>query len=213
VLHCPGLALPEPQMPLHRPAMPYDFTVESSASCAHRSGNRPEPRTSRLANTARAASAAVLMCSVSYLGSATATADPNPDVNNLFGSLSRGYTNSNCTSQPPPDLVLAFITCGQNPDTTGPSDARYYLFGNGNDLAATFKTTIGANVLANCGNTKSPTVWRTGTTTGNAGSVACGTDQGQAEVVWTTDAKNVLGVIHGPGNDVNALYQWWVNRG
>jgi hypothetical protein len=43
--------------------------------------------------------------------------------------------------------------------------------------------------------------------------VACGTYQNGAEIIWTTDAKNILSYIRGSNNDVQALYQWWRANG
>jgi hypothetical protein len=139
----------------------------------------------RLASALRAASAAALMGGFACLGTATATADPSPEVNTLTGSLSRGYNADNCTAQPPPEGVLAAIQCGQNTDPNGP---------------------------AHCGETESPTVWgqQQGTT---AGQVACGTAQGVAQITWTTDAKNVVSLVRASNADVLALYGWWRTRG
>ncbi len=56
--------------------------------------------------------------------------------------------------------------------------------------------------------------WRAihGATT-SAGSVACGTYQNAAEIIWTTDAKNVLSYIRASNTDVPTLFQWWQANG
>jgi hypothetical protein len=43
--------------------------------------------------------------------------------------------------------------------------------------------------------------------------VACGTYQDAAEIIWTTDAKNVLSYIRASNTDVQALYKWWRTNG
>jgi hypothetical protein len=70
------------------------------------------------------------------------------------------------------------------------------------------------DVLTACGDRgRSPTTWHQGSSTTNAGSVACGTYQNGAEIIWTTDAKNVLSYIHASNTDVPSLYQWWRANG
>jgi hypothetical protein len=179
---------------------------------------------SHLANALRAATAATLVGSFGCLGSATATADPDPDpntgssadVNTLAGNLSKGYGLNNCTAQPITGGQLAALICGQSPDRNGPVQAKYFLFGNGNDLAAWFKNSIKDDVLTNCGDssTKGPSPWHQGTTaTSNGGQMACGTYQDAAEIIWTTDAKNVLSYIRASNGDIPPLYKWWQTNG
>ena len=109
---------------------------------------------SYLTNALRAATAAVLMGSFACLGTATATADPNTgtssDVNTLAGSLSKGYGLNNCTAQSITAGQLAALTCGQSPDPAGPVQAKYILFGTGDDLAGSFKASIKDDVLTAC---------------------------------------------------------------
>jgi hypothetical protein len=174
---------------------------------------------SHLTNALRAAAAAALMGSFVCLGSATATADPNTgnssDVNTLASSLSKGYGLNNCTAQPITGSQLAALTCGQSPDPSGPVQAKYFLFSNGDDLASVFKNSIKDDVLTACGdsNSQSPAPWHQGSSTANAGQVACGTYQNGAEIIWTTDAKNVLSYIRASNTDIPALYEWWRTNG
>jgi hypothetical protein len=171
---------------------------------------------SHLTTALRAATAAALMGSVACLGTATANADPN---DTLAGSLSKGYTTSNCSPQQLSEVQSAFpnvqavLQCGQNADPSGPVLAKYFLFANSADLASAFTKLIGSDTLVNCGDAKSPTTWHQGSSTDSAGQAACGTDQGQAEVIWTTDAKNVLAFVRGSNGDTAALYQWWRTNG
>jgi hypothetical protein len=173
---------------------------------------------SHLTNALRAATAAALMGSFACVGIATATADPNTgnasDVNTLAGVLSKGYGLNNCTAQPISNGQLAALTCGQSPDPAGPVQAKYMLFGSADDLTGSFKASIKDDVLTTCGDAgQSPTSWHQGNATTNAGQVACGTYQNGAEVIWTTDAKNVLSYIRASNTDVPALYQWWRTNG
>ncbi|OBI94586.1 serine/threonine protein kinase [Mycobacterium alsense] len=167
-----------------------------------------------LSRALRAAAATALVGGFALAGAAAATADPtgNPaDVNTLAGSLSKGYDLNNCNPGKLDAGELAVLTCGQSSDPAGPVQARYILFSNGDNLAASFKTSIKDDVLTACGDSgQSPTTWPKGTNGANSGSVACGTYQNAAEVIWTTDSKNVLGLIRGPNADVQALYQWWL---
>src|SRR6516225_3856678 len=172
-----------------------------------------------LSKALRAATAAVLAGSFAVAGAATATADPTgtgspADMNTLAASLSKGYGLNNCTAQNLTTGELASLACGQSPDPGGPVQAKYILFSNADNLAGSFKASIKDDVLTACGEGgQSPTTWHQGSNSANSGSVACGTYQNAAEVIWTTDAKNVLSYIRGSNTDVPALYQWWRANG
>ena len=171
---------------------------------------------SHLTTALRAATATALMGSFACLGTATATADPSDA---LVGSLSQGYTTSNCSPQAPSEVasvfptVVAILQCGQNADSSGPVLAKYFLFSNATDLGSSFTKLIGSDTLTKCGDATSPTTWKPHGANDPAGQVACGTDSGQAEVIWTTDAKYVLAFVRGPNGDVGSLYQWWQAKG
>jgi hypothetical protein len=165
---------------------------------------------SHLTNALRGATAVALMGSLACLGTATANADP---TDTLAANLSKGYSLSNCKPAQGPSGVQAVIECGQNTDPAGPVFAKYLLFGSGSDLSSSFTQSIGSDTLTNCGDTKSPTVWHQGSSNDSAGQVACGTYQSQAEVIWTTDAKNVMSLIRASNGDTAALYQWWRTNG
>jgi len=172
-----------------------------------------------LSKALRAATATVLTGGFAFAGAATATADPTgtaspADMNTLAASLSKGYGLNNCTAQNLTTGELASLTCGQSPDPSGPVQAKYILFSNADNLAGSFKASIKDDVLTACGDSgQSPTTWHQGSNSANSGSVACGTYQNAAEVIWTTDAKNVLSYIRGSNTDVPALYQWWRANG
>jgi hypothetical protein len=170
---------------------------------------------SHLSTALRAATAAVLMGSFACLGTTTAAADPtgsSADVNTLAGSLSKGYTLDGCKSTSISSPVLAELTCGQSPDSSGPAAAIYELFGSSTDLAAAFTSEINGMSLTACGESaKSPTTWNQGGAT--AGQVACAPHEGAATITWTIDAKKVLGHVRASNADAAALYKWWQSNG
>ena len=172
-----------------------------------------------LSNALRAATATVLLGGSAVAGAVDAVADPNntgssADINTLAGSLSKGYGLNNCTAQNLTSGELAALACGQSPDPSGPAQAKYILFNNGDNLVGSFKASIKDDTLTSCGDAgQSPTTWHQGSSNTNAGSVACGTYQNAAEIIWTTDAKNILSYIRASNNDVPALYQWWRANG
>lgn len=172
-----------------------------------------------LSKALRAATATALAGGFAFAGAATATADPtatgnSADINTLAASLSKGYGLNNCNAGKLDAGELAVLSCGQSPDPGGPVQGRYILFSNADNLANSFKTSIRDDVLTACGDGgQSPTTWRQGSNGANSGSLACGTYQNAAEIIWTTDSKNVLGLIRGGNTDVPALYRWWHANG
>jgi len=174
---------------------------------------------SHLSHALRCAAAATLISGFAVDGTGTATADPtntgtSADLNTLAAALSKGYGLNNCTAQSITSGELAALTCGQSPDPKGPVQAKYILFSNADNLAGSFKASIKDDVLTACGDGgQSPTTWHQGSATTSAGSVACGTYQNAAEIIWTIDAKNVLCYIRASNTDVPALYQWWRANG
>ena len=168
----------------------------------------------QLAKALRAGSAAVLVGGFACLGTAAASADPNQPTptNILSAALSKGYNGSNCKPAQA-DGVLAAIDCGQNGDDNGPASASYLLFGNAGDLTNAFNATAASITQGNCGEVKSPTTWRQNSGAEPSGQVVCGTAEGQAEVIWSTNAKNVLSIIRASDGNTAALYKWWVTNG
>jgi hypothetical protein len=172
---------------------------------------------SRVTDVLQAATTVALAAGFAFAGAAPATADPNTgnaaDINALAATLSKGYGLDNCTARPVPHGTLAYLQCGKSPDPSGPVLGKYFLFGGSDELARTFKSLIGGDALGNCGDSASPAPWHQGSSATTAGSVACGTFQNHAEIIWTNDAKSVLGVIRAADADVPSLYQWWRNNG
>ena len=76
------------------------------------------------------------------------------DINTLAASLSKGYGLNNCTAQNLTTGELAALTCGQSPDPSGPVQAKYILFSNGDNLASSFKASIKDDVLTTCGDSR-----------------------------------------------------------
>jgi hypothetical protein len=173
---------------------------------------------SRLSNALRGTAATMLTGGLALAGAPIVSADPastgNPaDTNTLAASLSKGYGLNNCTAQNISSGELASLTCGQSPDPAGPVQAKYILFSSADNLAGSFKASIKDDVLAACGDSgQSPTTWHQGSSS-NSGSVACGTYQNAAEVIWTTDTKNILSYIRAANTDIPSLYQWWRANG
>ena len=174
---------------------------------------------SRLGNALRGTAATMLTGGLALAGAPIVSADPantgNPaDTNTLAASLSKGYGLNNCTAQNISSGELASLTCGQSPDPAGPVQAKYILFSSADNLAGSFKASIKDDVLTACGdNGQSPTTWHQGSSTTSSGSVACGTYQNGAEIIWTSDAKNILSYIRASNTDVPSLYQWWRANG
>lgn len=158
----------------------------------------------------RAVSAAVLLGGASCASMATANAEPNQT---LLGALSKGYSSSNCSEKSPSSGMVAVLECGQNSMEGGPVVGKYMLFSNSTDLASAFTASIKDDTLTKCGDAQSPTTWHQGNSTTTVGQVACGTYQGQAEVIWTTDAKNVLSFVRAANTESGPLYQWWLANG
>jgi hypothetical protein len=172
---------------------------------------------SRLSNALRATA---LMGGFAFAGTATVAADPSKgsagDINTLAASLSKGYGLNNCTTEAVANSQLAVLSCGQNPDPSGPVLAKYYLFSNNDAMNTFFAAQIKEDVLTPCGNSsaQSPSPWHQGSgATTKAGQMACGTYQNAAEIVWTNDAKKVLGYIRASNGDAHSLYQWWEANG
>jgi hypothetical protein len=137
------------------------------------------------------------------------------NINSLATSLSKGYGLNNCQPAAAAQLtglVLAELDCGQSPDSSGPASAIYRLLPHADALASDFKNMIQDMSLTACSpdTGQSPGTWHQGQT---SGQMACGTQKNAATLIWTTDGKNVLGLIRSSNTDVNSLHQWWLANG
>jgi hypothetical protein len=134
------------------------------------------------------------------------------NANVLAGTVSKGYGLNNCQPAAPAKLtgpVLAELDCGQSPDPTGPVSAIYRLLPDADALASDFKNMTQDLAQAPCGPNTGQT-WQQGQA---SGQVTCGTQKDAATIVWTTNGKNVLGVLRWSNGDINALNQWWLGNG
>jgi hypothetical protein len=134
------------------------------------------------------------------------------NANLLAGSVSKGYGLNNCQPAPPAKLtgpVLAELDCGQSPDPAGPVSAIYRLLPDADALANDFKNMTQGIAPASCGPGTGQT-WQQGQA---SGQMTCGTQKDAATIVWTTNGKNVLGVLRWSNGDINALNQWWLGNG
>lgn len=171
----------------------------------------------RLTNALRAGAAAALLGGFAAVGNGAASADPDsPDVDTLAASLSKGYSLSNCAAQPTDGRALAQIACSQNDDPNGPASAQYFLFPSADALTSAFKAGMNQDgvKLTNCGDSQSPAPWTQ--RSGPGGQVACATAQqqgGVAQILWTTEAKNVMSLVRASNGDVASLYKWWLTKG
>lgn len=135
--------------------------------------------------------------------------------NLLALSISKGYGLTNCQPVPAAKLtalVLAELDCGQSPDPTGPASAVYQLLPHADALASQFKAMTQDMAMTPCSPdaTQSPGTWSQGTSSGQR---ACGTQKDVATIVWTTEGKNVLGLIRSSATDMAPLHSWWLANG
>ena len=150
--------------------------------------------------------------------SRTTTAPPSPNESldaQLMGLLSTGHDASNCEPVAPSGTALATVDCGPSTSPGGPATTRYSLFGDRAALDDGFDGAIGVNEeLLECPGSglQSPTTWHyTETPDQVAGKVACGTYNGNPDLVWTNDEALLLVDAQGP--DLAELHDWWVEFG
>ena len=90
--------------------------------------------------------------------------------------------------------------------------ARYSLFANKETLAQQFASSIEEDELTRCpgADADSPVTWHFKSAPDSvAGSVACGTYQGNADVIWTQDDDLLLADVQ--SDDIDELHTWWLN--
>jgi hypothetical protein len=97
---------------------------------------------------------------------------------------------------PPAPGALATVDCRESAQSGGPAAARYSIFPNKNALSRQFESSIQENdELQRCpgADAESPITWHYQASPDMvAGSVACGTYQGNADIVWTQDDDLLL---------------------
>jgi hypothetical protein len=127
----------------------------------------------------------------------------------LLGMVSVGYGPQGCqpiVDKPPPKALTAVDCQNRVFPGGGPAPARYVLYGDPDPLESDFAAFANNKDLFEplpCPPTGSigPSKWGQPDTT--AGSIACGTLNNQATVVWTKDSGPYLGAAI--GKDINAL--------
>ena len=144
----------------------------------------------------------------------TAAGDPSGFDAQLMALIPPGYPTSVCEKAVPPATgALATIDCRQSTQPGGPGAARYSLFANKDTLAQQFASSIADDEeLLRCpgADGDSPTTWHyKSTPDAVAGSVACGTYQGNADIIWTQDDDLLLADVQ--SSDMSQLHDWWLN--
>jgi serine/threonine-protein kinase len=132
----------------------------------------------------------------------------------LLALIPQGYPTSVCEiASPPAPGALATVDCGLSTQPGGPQAARYSLFADVDQLAQHFADSIAENdEISKCpgSDMDSPTDWNYKRSPDvAAGQVACGTYQGNADVMWTQNEELVLADVQGP--DMGELHNWWLN--
>jgi serine/threonine protein kinase len=148
-------------------------------------------------------------------GPTTTTTSPVPesgwtaDDDTLIGYLGKpGYSRSNCTPQhPPKDNSLSTLEC--DAQSGGPDSAAFFLYADQSALDDGFKTATSKVSLETCPDgMSSPGRWhRTKDPTATAGQLACGTDGGDAVVIWTEDSQDWIAVVR--GSSLEEIFSWW----
>jgi serine/threonine-protein kinase len=142
------------------------------------------------------------------------TDDPSSFVGQIFAVLPTNYPQTACESvTPAAPGALATVDCGKSTVPGGPNLARYSLFPSLQALNTAFDNSVKANdeLLPCPGNTDSaPTPWNyTNTPDEDAGQVACGTYNGNADVTWSYNEELVLADVQSA--DLQTLHDWWNN--
>ncbi|MCV7422699.1 serine/threonine protein kinase [Mycobacterium yunnanensis] len=169
----------------------------------------PTPTTSTRASTARERPS-------TSRTTAPRTTDTGPSGFDaqLMALIPSSYPTSACEKAiPPAPGALATVDCRESAQPGGPAAARYSLFPNANSLSQQFQSAIAENEeLLRCpgADADSPITWHyQATPDAVAGSVACGTYQGNADIVWTQDDDLLLADVQSA--DMDALHDWWLN--
>ena len=132
----------------------------------------------------------------------------------LMALIPPGYPASVCQKAVPPAAgALATVDCRQSTQPGGPVAARYSIFANEDTMNQRFESSIKENEeLLRCpgADVDSPTTWHYKSTPDVvAGSIACGTYQGHADIVWTQSDDLLLADIQ--SDDMDGLHDWWLN--
>lgn len=144
----------------------------------------------------------------------TPTENPDSFQAKLMALIPDGYPTSVCEAASPPSPgALATIDCQKSVQPGGPEAARYSIFADKDQLILHFNESLKENdeVLRCPGaDSDSPIDWNFKASPDEvAGQVACGTYQGNADVMWTQFDKLVLADVQ--STDMASLHDWWLN--
>ena len=148
------------------------------------------------------------------------TEEPTPTINpdsfgaKLMALIPSGYPTSVCEiASPPAPGALATIDCQKSTQPDGPDAARYSLFATAAELQQHFDQSLKENeeVLRCPGSDlDSPQDWNFKSAPDVvAGQVACGTYQGNADVMWTQVQDLMLADVQ--SSNLDSLHNWWLN--
>ena len=110
------------------------------------------------------------------------------------------------------DNAIAAFDCKPTESGDGHERAFFALYSDVDRLQEDFTSVTGDDELTAClGTDGSPTNWdfNSGDPDESEGMLACGEFDGRADIVWTKTSDLLLGT--GQGNDLDALYTWWVS--
>jgi serine/threonine kinase PknH len=150
----------------------------------------------------------------------TRTTEPTPTENpdsfqaKLMALIPTGYPTSVCQAASPPSPgALATIDCDKSVQPGGPEAARYSIFADKDQLTLHFTESLKENEeTLRCpgADADSPIDWNFKANPDEvAGQVACGSYQGNADVMWTQYDQLLLADVQ--STDMNALHDWWLN--
>jgi serine/threonine-protein kinase len=144
----------------------------------------------------------------------TPTENPDSFQAKLMALIPSGYPTSVCEAASPPSPgALATIDCQKSVQPGGPEAARYSIFADKDQLILHFNESLKENEeTLRCpgADSDSPIDWNYKATPDEvAGQVACGTYQGNADVMWTQYDELVLADVQ--STDMASLHDWWLN--
>jgi hypothetical protein len=233
----PMIDVPTPAHPAHQVTMPVNAVAAPDApTSAVGEHPQPRPRRNHRALIAVGAAAVVVIAvaaAVAWLvarpqGGASPTSSvtitrtvpdepPNPvsTAANLTPAerqlMSLVPDPDSCKPNKDWDNAIAAVDCKPAASGDGHEGALYALYSDVDRLQEDFDGAIANDELTGCpGSESSPADWDYDNTPDQSeGSLACGTLNGRADLVWTKTSDLMLGAAQ--GNDLKALYDWWVS--
>ena len=144
----------------------------------------------------------------------TPPSDPDSFDAKLMALIPPDYPSSVCEPATPPSTgALATIDCAKSTQPGGPEAARYSLFADKDQLILHFNESIKENdELLRCpgADSDSPIDWDYKAKPDEiAGQVACGTYQGNADVMWSQYDALMLADVQ--STNMDDLHNWWLN--